>query len=59
MAENKASVTFVMTKTKETKGTVVFGNDAEDAPVSRIYVTKEAVEALGLGESIKLTIAAE
>lgn len=37
---------FSLTKKKETKGTVVYEADKDDAPIKTVYVTKAGVKVL-------------
>lgn len=55
MAADKAKgeITFVMTKKKDTIGTVVF--EAEEAAVSQLYIAKGA--GFDAAQSIQVTIA--
>lgn len=47
-----------LSKSKDTKNTVRFDADADDAATSNVYLTKAAAEALGNPEKITVEIKA-
>lgn len=55
MAKDKKSITTKLTKDRDTKGTYVYKNGDEGAPVPSLYVKKSAFTG-DAPESIKLTI---
>lgn len=52
----KKKVTIPMTKTKETKGTWMFGADDDTAPVSNLYFSKVGLDKIDNAEKITVTI---
>jgi hypothetical protein len=56
MATPKETVTIEMTKTKETKGTWMYGADDDTTPVTNIYFNKAGLDKIGMAEKVKVTI---
>lgn len=48
----------VLTKQKETKGTVVYGSDKDDAPIPSVYIKKHALMGVH-PETITVTVESE
>lgn len=55
MAKDKNAVTTKLTKARDTKGTYVYKNEEDNAPVPSLYIKKSAFKG-DPPESIKLII---
>lgn len=57
MAKHK-EVTVIMDDPAEKKSVVRFNNTDDDAAIASIYISKNAIKALGNPDSVKITIEA-